>query len=116
MPASLRTPRPSHWSEPIPERESFRPARVSTKFAHGVKEVMIWYRWEGAIKGHRVDVRWSKNGSVVLTQGEFIQQPSGSVSWFLARNKGEPLPAGMYQVELRENGELVTAIPFRIGD
>ena len=98
------------------ESNRFAPARVSTKFAHGVKEVMIWYRWEGAIKGHRVDVRWSKNGSVVLTQGEFIQQPSGSVSWFLARNKGEPLPAGMYQVELRENGELVTAIPFRIGD
>lgn len=96
------------------DRDTFNPARVGREFAEGVSHVVVWYRWEGAKSGHRVDIHWYLEGSRILEQGEAIDKAAGSEAWVL-KTTGGPLPAGNYRVELLENGKAVTAIPFRIG-
>ncbi len=61
-----------------------------------------------------MDVRWSREGKQLLTQGENVDEASGESSWTLAMSSGGPLPAGGYRVELIEDGKTVTAIPFQI--
>jgi uncharacterized RDD family membrane protein YckC len=97
------------------ESTDLNPAAIGTEFPEGARRVVVWYQWEAAMPGHRVDVRWSKDGVIVLEQGEPLTQPTGSSAWFLDMANGGPLSAGHYEVELQENGKRVTVIPFRIG-
>jgi hypothetical protein len=92
----------------------FDPTTVGTQFADDVKHVVLWYRWQEAEKGRRVDIRWAKEGEIVLEQWEVLQEPSGNASWYLEKEGVGPLPAGRYQVILLENGTQVTEIPFQI--
>ena len=96
------------------ETTQFDPRNVGTTFRPGVKNVVVWYRWDGSPMGRRVDVRWFRQGKVVLTQGENVDEASGESSWTLAMSSGGSLPAGSYRVELIEDGKTVTAIPFQI--
>ena len=96
------------------ETSQFDPRKVGTTFQRGVKNVVAWYRWEGSPTGRRMDVRWSREGKQLLTQGENVDEASGESSWTLAMSSGGPLPAGGYRVELIEDGKTVTAIPFQI--
>jgi len=98
------------WSE----EKAFDPTRVGTTFRQGVKNVVVWYRWEGSPMGRRMDVRWSREGKVVLTQGENVDEASGESSWTLSMSSGGPLPPGRYRVELIEDGKTVTGIPFQV--
>jgi hypothetical protein len=96
------------------ETNGFDPRRVGTTFRQGVKNVVAWYRWDGSPMGRRMEVRWSREGKVVLTQGENVDEAAGESSWTLAMSSGSPLPPGGYRVELIEDGKTVTAIPFQI--
>jgi hypothetical protein len=96
------------------ETSQFDPRRIDTTFRHGVKNVVVWYRWDRSPMGRRMDVRWSREGKVVLTQGENVDEASGESSWTLAMSGGGPLPAGGYRVELVEDEKTVAAIPFQI--
>jgi hypothetical protein len=96
------------------ETNQFDPRTVGNTFRHGVKNIVVWYRWEGSPMGRRMDVRWSREGKVVLTQGENADEAAGESSWTLAMSSGGPLPAGGYRVELIEEGKTVSAIPFQI--
>jgi len=96
------------------ETSSFDPRRVGTTFRQGVKNVVVWYRWDGSPIGRRLDVRWSRESKVVLTQGESVDEAAGEASWTLAMSSGGLLPPGGYRVELIEDGKTVTAIPFQI--
>lgn len=92
------------------------PAAIGTEFPAGARRVVAWYHWNGAKPGHKVDIRWAKDGTMVLEQNEQFAEPTGSSAWFLDMHGGNsPLPAGSYTVELQENGKRVAAIPFRIG-
>ena len=91
------------------------PAAIGTEFPVGPRRVVVWYYWDGAAPGQRVDVRWSKDGTMILEQSEQLTRPTGSSAWFLNMTNGGPLSTGRYDVELQENGKRVTAIPFRIG-
>jgi hypothetical protein len=96
------------------ETSQFDPRKIGTTFRLGVKNVVVWYRWEGSPMGRRIDVRWSREGKVVLTQGENVDEASGESSWTLAMSGGGPLPAGGYRAELIEDEKTVTTIPFQI--
>jgi hypothetical protein len=96
------------------ETSQFDPRKVGNTFRQGVKNVVVWYRWAGSPMGRRMDVRWSREDKVVLTQGENVDEASGESAWTLAMSGGGPLPAGGYRVELIEDGKTVTAIPFQI--
>ncbi len=96
------------------ETNRFDPRRVGNTFRQGVKNVVVWYRWDGSPMGRRMEVRWSREGKVVLTQGENVDESSGESSWTLAMSSGDALPTGSYRVELIEDGKTVTAIPFQI--
>lgn len=96
------------------DRDVFDGKRVATVFPEGVGRIVVWYRWEGARKGLRLDIRWSLEGAVVLEEGEAVDKAAGTAAWIL-KTGGGPLPAGSYKVELLESGKPVTAIPFRIG-
>jgi hypothetical protein len=96
------------------ETTGFDPRAVGTMFRQGVKNVVVWYRWDGSPTGRRMDVRWSREGKVVLMQGENVDEAAGESSWTLAMSSGSPLPPGGYRVELIEDGKTVTAIPFQI--
>jgi hypothetical protein len=96
------------------ETSQFDPRRVGSTFRQGVKNVVVWYRWDGSPTGRRMDVRWSREGKVILTQGENVDEAAGESSWTLAMSGGGPLPAGGYRVELIEDEKTVTAIPFQI--
>ncbi len=97
------------------DRDVFDPKRISMEFAEGVHRIVVWYRWEGAKKGHRVDIHWFLGSTLVLEQGEAIDKAAGSAAWVLKMSAGSSLPAGNYRVELLENSKRVTTIPFRIG-
>lgn len=96
--------------------ESFDPDQSATTFPAGTERVVVWYRWQGAEINKRIDNRWSYQGSVVLEQGEELQHAEGTAAWFLVSEEGGPLPEGDYQVELVEDGQAVTTIPFTIGE
>lgn len=94
--------------------ESFDPGQSATTFPAGTARVVVWYRWQGAELGKRIDNRWSYQGSVVLEQGEELPATEGTAAWFLVSEDGGPLPDGDYQVELVEDGRVVTTIPFSV--
>jgi hypothetical protein len=96
------------------ETSQFDPRRIGNSFRQGVKNVVVWYRWDGSPLGRRMDVRWSREGKVVLTQGENVDEVAGESSWTLAMSGGGPLPTGGYRVELIEDEKTVTTIPFQI--
>ena len=96
------------------ETSRFDPRTVGTTFRQGVKNVVVWYRWDGSPMGRRMEVRWSREGKVLLTQGENVDEVSGESSWTLAMSSGGTLPTSSYRVELIEDGKTVTAIPFQI--
>ena len=96
------------------ETNRFDPRTVGNAFRQGVKNIVVWYRWDGSPMGRRMEVRWSREGKVLLTQGETVDEVSGESSWTLAMSSGGPLPPGGYRVELIEDGKTVTAIPFQI--
>lgn len=98
------------------DADSWDPSQAATEFPEGTDRVVVWYRWEGAEAGLRIDNRWSTGGEVVLEQGESITEPAGSDAWFLKSATGGALPVGSYVVELLEDGEVVTTIPFQVGE
>src|SRR3989442_4625863 len=93
---------------------AFDPTKAGTLFTDGVEHVVLWYRWQGAENGRRVEIQWAKDGEIVLEQWEVLQEPSGAASWYLGKDGAGPLPAGRYQVTFIENGTRVTEIPFQI--
>jgi hypothetical protein len=96
--------------------DTFDPERVGTEFPDTTKQVAVWYRWDKADSGKKVGIRWSKNGEVVLEQGDTLAKISGASAYVLKMAAGSKLPIGNYQVELLENGVAVTKIPFKVGD
>ncbi|HUP00611.1 MAG TPA: hypothetical protein VM737_03700 [Gemmatimonadota bacterium] len=97
------------------DTDTWDPSRAGTEFPEGTDRVVVWYRWEDAEEGLRIDNRWSTGGEIILEQGENVTQPAGDAAWFLKSASGGALPAGAYEVELLEDGEGVTTIPFRVG-
>ena len=95
------------------ETNRFDPRRVGNTFRQGVKNVVVWYRWDGSPMGRRMEdagpgkARW-------FSRGENVDESSGESSWTLAMSSGDALPTGSYRVELIEDGKTVTAIPFQI--
>lgn len=98
------------------DEDTFDPERVGTEFPDTTKQVAVWYRWDDADSGKKVGIRWSKNGEVVLEQGDTLAKISGSSAYVLKMAAGSKLPVGDYQVELLEDGLAVTKIPFKVGD
>jgi len=97
------------------DNDTFDPERVGTEFPDTTKQVAVWYRWDDADSGKKVGIRWSKNGEVVLEQGDTLAKISGASSYVLKMAAGSKLPIGDYQVELLEDGVAVTKIPFKVG-
>lgn len=98
------------------ENDTFDPERVGTEFPDTTKQVAVWYKWDDADSGKKVGIRWSKDGEVVLEQGETLAKLAGASAYVLKMAAGSKLPIGDYQVELLENGVAVTKIPFKVGD
>jgi hypothetical protein len=98
------------------EDDTFDPERVGTEFPDTTRQVAVWYRWDDADSGKKVGIRWTKNGEVVLEQGDTLAKASGASAYVLKMAAGSKLPIGDYQVELLENGVAVTKIPFTVGD
>jgi len=97
------------------DHDTFDPERVGTDFPDTTKQVAVWYRWNEADSGKKVDIRWSKGGEVVLEQSDTFVKPSGASAFVLKMGAGSNLPVGSYQVDLIEDGVAVTKIPFQIG-
>lgn len=95
--------------------DTFDPERVGTEFPDTTTQVAVWYRWDDADSGKKVGIRWSKNGEVVLEQGDTLAKVSGASAYVLKMAAGSKLPIGDYQVELLEDGLAVTKIPFKVG-
>ena len=91
------------------DNDDFDAKRTGTQFPEGVRRVVVYYVWEGAAKGVRVDARWYKDKSVIAEKAYTLTTATG----FGVFSAG-PLAAGNYRVELLENGQAVTAIPFGI--
>ena len=96
--------------------DTFDPSRVGTEFPDTTEQVAVWYKWKDADSGKKVGIRWSKDGQVVLEQGDTLAKLSGTSAYILKMAAGSKLPIGDYQVELLEDGVAVTKIPFKVGD
>jgi hypothetical protein len=97
------------------DNDTFDPERVGTEFPDTTEQVAVWYRWDEADSGKKVGIRWSKDGEVVLEQGDTLAKVSGASAYVLKMAAGSKLPIGDYQVELLEDGVAVTKIPFKVG-
>ncbi len=97
------------------DNDNFDPDRVGTEFPDTTEQVAVWYRWDNANSGTKVGILWSKDGQVVLEQGDTLVKVSGASAFILKLAAGSKLPSGNYQVELLEAGVAVTAIPFKVG-
>ena len=95
--------------------DTFDPSRVGTEFPDTTEQVAVWYKWKDADSGTKVGIRWSKDGQVVLEQGDTLAKLSGTSAYILKMAAGSKLPIGDYQVELLEDGVAVTKIPFKVG-
>ncbi|MEX1203666.1 MAG: hypothetical protein WEB85_00305, partial [Dongiaceae bacterium] len=85
-------------------------------FPEGTSRVDAVYSWKNAPTGLRVDLRWSKEGTVVLEQNEELTEPEGTSRWYILMQAGAALSPGSYRVELLENGQaLIPAMTFTIG-
>jgi hypothetical protein len=85
-------------------------------FPEGTSRVDAVFSWKNATAGHRVDLRWSKDGTVVLEQNEQLTEPEGTSRWYILMQAGEALSPGSYRVELLENGQaLIPAMTFTVG-
>ena len=89
--------------------DDFDSKRVGTEFPSGAPRVIVYYLWEGAKPGHRVEARWFKDKSAVAEKSFTLTTEKGFGDFSIG-----PLPAGGYRVDLLENGKVVTTIPFRI--
>lgn len=98
------------------DNDTFDPERVGTEFPDTTEQVAVWYRWDDADSGKKVGIRWSKDGEVVLEQGDTLVKVSGASAYVLKMAAGSRIPIGDYQVELLEEGVAVTKIPFKVGD
>ena len=98
------------------DNDTFDPERVGTEFPDTTEQVAVWYKWDNADSGKKVGIRWSKDGEVVLEQGDTLAKISGASAYVLKMAAGSKLPIGDYQVELLEDGVAVTKIPFKVGD
>ena len=96
--------------------DSFDPERTGTQFPVGTDRVVVWYRWSGADKSLRIDNVWYHEGDSVLEQGEVVGKESGDAGWLLKLETGGALPEGGYEVRLLEDGNVVTTIPFKVGN
>jgi hypothetical protein len=92
------------------DTEKFDARRVGTEFPEGVHRVVVYYVWDGAPSGHQVKARWLKGAADVGETDQTLTTPTGFGVFSIG-----PLSPGSYQVELLENGQRVTAIPFRVG-
>ena len=96
--------------------DSFDPKRTGTQFPESTDRVVVWYRWSGADKSLRIDNVWYHEGDSVLEQGEVVGKESGDAAWLLKLETGGTLPEGSYEVRLLEDGNVVTTIPFKVGN
>jgi hypothetical protein len=92
------------------DTEKFDAQRVGTEFPDGLRRVVVYYVWDGAPSGHQVKARWLKSATLVGETDQTLSTPTGFGVFSIG-----PLSPGSYQVELLENGQRVTAIPFRVG-
>jgi len=89
---------------------------LGADFPLGVRRVDVTFSWKDAGTGLRIDIRWSKDGLVVLEQNETVDQAEGKSTWYLTMQSDETLPAGRYQVQILEDGQaLAPAMPFTVG-
>jgi hypothetical protein len=97
------------------DEDTFEPARAGTAHPDTTRQVVVWYRWAGADPTAKVAIHWFKEDTKILEQGEAFAKPAGSSAWVLKMGAGSTLPSGNYRVELLENDQAVTSIPFNIG-
>lgn len=70
------------------DQQRFNPQAVGTEFRASTTHVVVWYRWEGALPGHRLDVHWVHEGTKVLEQGEQVTKHAGAEAWVLKTTNG----------------------------
>ena len=90
-------------------------ATLGTSLPATADRAIVWYRWKDAKDGHHVQIRWKMEGETVLEQEEKLDTPFGDSAWALKKADGSALSAGSYEVDLLENGTVVTTIPFTVG-
>ena len=88
---------------------NFDAKRAGTEFTEGVPNVVVYFVWDAAPKDMRVDARWLKDKKVVGERKLDLPKSAGFGEFSISA-----LPVGNYTVELLENGEVVTAIPFKV--
>ena len=93
---------------------NFDDSKVGTKLPAGTPRALVWYQWHDADSGRKVQVHWFKGQTLIHQEEETLGQASGESSWSLNAKAG-PLPPGDYHVDLLENGQVVTTIPFTVG-
>ncbi len=84
-------------------------------FPEGIRQILAQYAWSNAPIGQQLGVRWYKDGTLILDQGEPVALANGRTEWILRMQTDIPLPAGRYRVELIESGRPPRPIEFTIG-
>jgi hypothetical protein len=94
---------------------NFDESRVGTSLPASATHAVVWYQWQGADPGRKVEIHWYKGEQPVLTQEDAMSTPSGESAWVLMPSHGGTLPVGSYHVDLLEGGKVVTSVPFSVG-
>jgi hypothetical protein len=95
--------------------DRFDSTATGTRFPSGTKAVAARYVYRTAGPGTHVELRWSRDGHPIFSQGDDLEPGAGAETWLLRMGKDGTLPDGAYALEILENGRSAVRVPFEIG-
>ena len=89
------------------------PQGVSNSFPAGTQKVALYVKIEDAPANAEITVEWSRDGRLLRRRLMVVAGNKQFISYVYASQQ-QSMQAGNYVVEIKENGRLVTRLPFTI--
>lgn len=97
--------------------EAYMPLNAARTFPAGTSKVFCWFQWENGDTGSQVALHWHyiSEKVAILEYPVPVPRREGSGGVSLSMPEGETLPAGTYEVSVRQGGKVLKSERFQIG-
>lgn len=80
--------------------DSMGPLEKKSIFASDTKQICLWFEYSRARDGDQLEVIWKFEGEDIQNESFRLVYPRGTRAFYLLREDGSDLPAGMYSVTI----------------
>lgn len=96
--------------------ENLMPVKPTDSFPQGTSKVFYWFQWQDALVNAQLTARWQylTDDIHILDYNFVVPRKEGSGSISLSMPEGNPLPSGLYMVELLFKEYTVSLLTFRV--